>query len=375
MATIYRPTLLYPKNISLDMSTDQDFSCIIDGERITGYELNIYDNSDNSLVYQDTTTFTSENYLYNNATLTVTVPNTSGCTNGNEYKWNITYYNSSEGVTSQEALFYAEGSPTFTISVPTTVSGQSYDFVGEYSHPNNVGVRYWYYHLYDSSGSLLQETDRKYNSNITYHIDGLIAGQTYTIQGFLQTEQGTSISTSSYSFNVSYTPTIIDATPTVSVSQVKASLILSLTLEGEVDGEYSYVSNLFVNGNYGIDLEESSTNLNYTFITPDNFTARLCVVLTTEFDGDIIKFSNTENDDYFLVGYDDTVEKFYYNINGTIAYSEELYPVSKKVFTLVLTPGDLDIIENVHEDAQYTTNDGYEFFDNNEDFLFVQYEA
>ncbi len=373
MATIFRPQLLYPSNISLDMSVDQTFTCVVEGQRITGYEINIYDNSDSSLVYSDSETFTSENYLYNKDTLSVIIPDTSGCTNGNEYKWSLTYSNGSESVTSQEKLFYAAESASFTISIPATIEAQGYTFDGTYSQPDGVGVRYWYYELYDEDDGLLQRSRKVYSSNISLLVNGFLDGYTYKIKGFLETKQGIQISTDTYEFLVDYTPGELQIVLQTVYDETRTAPHF-LIPKGEVEGDYSYYPDLFENDNYGIELDTEAI-LYYDLSTTlgDDFTVYLDVIITTEFSGDIIKILNTTTGEYYLVGYDDTLEQFYFDVDGTITYSEELYAVSQKVYLVVITPTDMDVSEYVWKDAQFLTSDEKEFFDVDNNFFFVQY--
>lgn len=85
------PSYVIPQNQSVDMSIDQEFSCKIQGT-CTAWRLNIYNNETNALVYDSTKIDISTTPLYNNDELIITVPSTSGCSNGFDYKYTLTLW-------------------------------------------------------------------------------------------------------------------------------------------------------------------------------------------------------------------------------------------------------------------------------------------
>jgi hypothetical protein len=128
------------------MSATQNFSCKINGVKITDYQLIIYKNSDNTIIY-DSTKITLGTPKYNGETLSISVVGGT-IINGQELKYTIQYWNGAETTISNEIFFMSASIATLTISVPNPITVQSYTFVGTYIQAQNIGIKQWYYVLY-----------------------------------------------------------------------------------------------------------------------------------------------------------------------------------------------------------------------------------
>lgn len=245
MATIYQPIYLYPDDISLDMDNSHVFTSIVNGEKVTRYVLRIYNSSD-TIVYEDDTSLSASEYVYNGEILEVTIPSANGCTNGNEYSWTITHYNGSANKMSYELPFTASTTPSLTITVPSTIDTFAYDFVGEYSQDENVPLKYWYFVLYDSDGEILQETERDYSLDISHKFTGFEDGETYSVKGFGKTQEDGQIESPLYEFTIERPFSALYVNLAVELNDERVSPFMGVTdakiIYGEVTGSYSYLT-------------------------------------------------------------------------------------------------------------------------------------
>jgi len=90
---LFQPTSPYPEQTAIDATASNTFSCYLNAEggtQITEYDLTINDLDGNEIYTTGDTTLSP--VLYNKNTLSITVPSTSGMTNGYDYVWNIKLY-------------------------------------------------------------------------------------------------------------------------------------------------------------------------------------------------------------------------------------------------------------------------------------------
>jgi hypothetical protein len=237
------------------MSINQTFSCLVNlgSGYLASYKLIIYNSATNAELY-NTGVISIVSPLYNGDTLSVIVPSGS-VTNGLNLKWTMTYYDSvPNNVVSYEYAFKSAANPVFTISVPTTVTTQSYNFVGTYTQAQGISLKQWYYKIYDGSDNLLLETDVSFSGNISYVYEGFISGNTYKIIGYGETQERQLIQTSLYVFNVSYAQPNVLINPVATLfpelTAVKVSLGAIQQVSGVVTGTSSYISDFINVNNY-----------------------------------------------------------------------------------------------------------------------------
>lgn len=345
MATIYQPIYLSPQNISVDMSVNQNFTCTIDGLKIDAYRIIIYKVSDNSTLY-NSTKVTLGSVLYNGETLTIQV--TGGTVaNGLELKYTIEYWNGAESVISNEIFFISASTATLTISVPATVTAQAYEFVGTYTQAQSIPLKQWYYILYDSNTVELERSDISYSGNVKHTFDGFISGQTYKIKGFAETQDNTTIESTTYTFAVTYSGSTITTQSTATLScnttavQIDWGSIVQII--GAITGTYSYTSNFIYTGNYGLHLD-SGSYVTFSVNIPSIFTGHhVFKPDSISYVGDIYELNNSGTGNYFKVGYNGT--SFYKNIDGNTQAYLPSYTLTTNYFLIILIFNKAYILE------------------------------
>lgn len=284
MATIYQSKFMEPKNTSVDMSAIQDFTCVVSGSQITDYRLIIYNNDTSAVLYDTTKTALGTN-LYNGDTLSVSVP-ASSVANDLDLKWTLEYWNGTESVVSFEVFFISDPIGTLTITVPATVTAQKYTFDGTYSESATIGIKKWYYEIFDDSDVLLETTDESSSGNITHTFEGFLSGESYKIKGTLENANGIIIESTTYTFDVTYSTPESDITPVVTFDCDKQALNVAygdlVTTVGSVSGTSSYEGDFIYDGNKGLKLDKSAI-LSYEDIeVPAVYTAHAVAQFTEE---------------------------------------------------------------------------------------------
>jgi hypothetical protein len=287
---LYQPSYPQPYLSDVDATLANTFSCYINAEggtQIIAYKLSINDMSGASIYTTGQTTLTTP--LYNQSTLSVSVPTTSGMVNGINYVWNVTLYENhpaiwvtsgvvqstgtstttavyispsvlisvgqylqigteqrqitaydtstgvatvatafntaptsgtsytvyTDNVTSNDYYFQARTTPTLVVNnLPSTstfvVTTKSHTFNATYTQAENVGWKYYQWTLYNSGGTIINQSDQINTGTITYTFDGLIDDTTYGVGLTLENQDGIVLEIPTTYFTVNYS----DATPT-----------------------------------------------------------------------------------------------------------------------------------------------------------------
>ena len=277
MSLLYSPINMSPSNSAIDADEENDFSLTIRGTICVGYQLTIYNNATGASVYTPAKEDISASPLYDNDTLTITVPvsATSGMVNGNQYKWSIDlYYDDTNKITSREVVFNAYTTPTLTLSVASTLAVQSYEFVPIYTQDEDVPVVSFEAKLYDSSGKPQRSSGTIYHANIRYTFDGFQSGNSYSVQFVATNQADVTIESNLESFAISYSQPLLNITPTATNSPNTACVLLdwggAYQNAGASTGTISYVDN-HIGGKF-LRLEENSTAY-WNVDIPANFTS------------------------------------------------------------------------------------------------------
>jgi len=384
---IYITTDMSPKNEARNMSVDQVFSCKINGTSCTDYQLEVYNNKTGAIIY-DSGMIHLATPLYDKAMLYHTIP-AGRVALGLDCKWIITVSEIIGGkeqyATCGEIFFKSMGSPVVSLTVPATITSQSYTPIATYSHPQNVAVKKFKYFLYDNTDYLLAESDYIYSGSIKYTFDGLLHGNTYKIKCTVVDQNDATVSTTLQSFSVAYSQPNVDIVPLREILSEKSAAKITwgkvVQIAGTTTGaiEYTRLSNNAINllptistgslietrnsteinpmeiYNYAGDSvltaintfnkwgngSVSSANINQLneVQIDNNFVYKVIEIASLKYGLTIpaqfnlkfkIKFSDGfkgifcsfgTNDEY-KIGYNGT--KFYFNNKGSICYSEEV---------------------------------------------------
>ena len=346
-SSIYQPTFPSPRNQARDMSINQIFTVVVDGSTIDAYRLRIFNNSTNAQIYDSTKVSLGTN-LFDGDTLSVTIP-ANTVTNGTEAKWTLEYFNGTESAISQEIFFIASANPTFTITVPSTITSQSFEFVGTYSQAQNIPIQSWFYILYDAEGNAIITTDTNFSGNIRHTFEGLISNTSYQLQGFGTTQQNVEFQTIRYTFNVQYAEPSIITIPTAVPDSDRTAMTVGLgelvILNGTTTGTFEYINNFLVDGNIGLKLN-SGSSISYSRTVPTDFSHTFFwQPVSTSFSGRIIRLDNSGSASYYEVGYQNG--RFYYEISGLRQYTDSFDLANNKVFLIAILPTRTIIIERI----------------------------
>lgn len=343
---LYTPTFLNPRNNTIDPSVNNTFSCQINGTKCVAYEIFIMKNSDNSQVYTSTKVDLAET-LYDKDILEHEVPaDTLLIATATEYKWKIkTYYNTTDYSESGEAFFTAFGTPTieFDNFIPI-VTTQSYEFIINYTHPQDVAIRKFKFILYDNNNEILEETEWRFSGNIRHTFEGFINESQYGVKCIVEDQNGITVETDIQTFTIEYGELTVPSFPTVKQKEELSAVEIewyAKQIIGQVEGgSHIYLNNFMVEGNNALELGEDAI-LNFNFDIPKDFSLTFYIKLDTDFQGVFCKL----NDSYYI-GYEN--DRFYFHNNGVNIYgiprSIPAYP-----FYVVVNPTEV-IIKKIFDD-------------------------
>lgn len=334
MGVIYRSTNLYPQNIYIDGTVNNNFYGTVNGAKVTDYQLRIY-NLSNSLIY-DSTKITLSSPLPNGSVLTHTVPMGS-ITNGSQYKWTLQTWNALDSAITREILFSAYTAPVITFNPPVTITAQDYEFTATYTQSEGVGLSYYKFILYDENGEIIEETQNIYDFDIKHTFEGLVNGTEYGIRLTGQFQlNGMSFDTGISQFMAVYTEPDFSMTPSTEFDSNTSFVDIQWGQVVQIIGDYpvgseTYVNNFIRTGNTGLGMD-SGEYVNFDVDIPIDFTLKfIWQPDSNSFTGKIIEL----DDGVYEVGYDGS--KFTYTINGV---SQSTLPIDifGSVFYLVLLP-------------------------------------
>lgn len=318
--TIYTPSLLKPNNTSLDMSVEQVFTAQVNasGGKYTHYQIIIKKVSDNSTVY-DSTKLELSPYLYDKQILSHTISGgTISNTGTDAYKYTIQVWNGSETVTTGETLFYAHTTPLVELIIPATVTSKTLTVTATYTQTENIPLKKFKYIWYRYDNSIIEDTGWSFSGNFTHTFDGLSNDTTYSIECFIENQYGVITSSGKQSFNVEYIQPSLYIIPTTTVMDDTASILVdwsqSITqVIGVVTGDYEYVEDFMVEGNYGLKLNNGS-KIDFEVFIPEDFT----LIIVYNPDGFTSGVMISLDDGDYIVGYNSG--RFYFNNNGIECY-------------------------------------------------------
>lgn len=320
---IYQSKFLSPMNTSIDATVNNIFSCILQGSSITKYNAKIYNNSTGVQVYTTGDVPISPT-KYNGDLLEFTVPQNT-LTNGIEYKWEITTFEQTSSATSMPSIFRALTTPTVAISLPTTITSQSYTFNFSYSQVQNVPILYWYMEFRDSNNELLKTTDRNYNGNISYKYSGFVSGQTYSVKAIVVSSSGLESQSAIYNFAVAYSKPNVTLIPTIVQDCVTSIVNIiwggAIIVFGVITGTYSYIQNYGIINNWALDLGGGG-KFSITTNIPETQTSIIAIKHNGFTGGAIAKLVGSYGDYEF--GYDTATSRFYFNNKGIFGYSQTM---------------------------------------------------
>ena len=254
------------------------FSCIVDGnEAVVAWQIIVYDINNGKSVF-DSGKITLEspfypvdeknrNVVFDTHLKDYLGDNTSFINRRDAYCWTITFWGTSESsTTSCEEVFYATAKPSVTISYRenqdsdytelsenTVLKSRTCYFKGNYSQENGVGLKRYGWKLCDTdSGQVLVDTithNQIYGTkeNIICWYDGFLNSGNYSVELYIETQDGTIVNTNPVNFAIAYKSTFLNNELTVEALKNEPGVILgwdeSIIIKGRNEGEISFKTN------------------------------------------------------------------------------------------------------------------------------------
>jgi hypothetical protein len=263
---IYRPTNLQPNSIAIDTDDNNNFTCVIQGNVVVEYRINIRRVTNNAIVYTsgDVTLTTP---LYNGDVLTAVVPSTANLDNGTDYKWDISVKEtaSSTAVTSSESRFFARTDPQVRITnIPMDgeINVRNFVLEGSYTQAEGVSLRYQRWILYDNDLNVLEDTGKIFNANLRYDYNRYLNGQTYYAELIIENQDGVLESSNRRGFNVVYNFPEISTSIMAENNPADNSIRLNLANATQIPGtgtNFSYLNNIPFSGTNSVKIGQDGS--------------------------------------------------------------------------------------------------------------------
>lgn len=307
---IYKPKYLEPKNKAVDASVDNVFSWQSQGEPQTHYQLKIYE-LPNTLIY-DSTKLAGDDNEY-------TLP-ASSLTNNKEYKWTVETFGVSGSAVGNYVYLKTNSTPTVTLTVPASLAVQSYTVTATYTQAEGVSIKQHKFVLYDDADNVLVDTGWEYDYDLSYTLDGLIAGNSYQIECIAIAQNDLQGTSGKQAFTVSYSKPDSSRSILLTPDNDKGNILVRWDnlkqVTPVVTGTYSYVDGKFEKS---LQMDEG-TIIEYSEETDEYFTIQFYRTHAVAFEGKLL-----DMDDSFEFGFEDN--KFYV-INQGIRFSSEVVDMS-----------------------------------------------
>ena len=258
------------------------FSCIVDGnEAINAWQIIIYNLSDGKSIFNSgRVTLNSPFYPVDeknrNVIFSINLKdylgnNTTFVNRKDAYYWTIRFWGTSNSsITSCEEVFYATAKPSVTITFSencdndyteitenTVLKSRTCYFKANYTQNNSdnsqVPLKRYGWKLCDiDTGQILIDTithNQIYGTkdNIVCAYSGFLNGGNYSIELYIETQDGTKIITSPINFTVTYSTTFLNNDVKVEVLKNEPGVMLdwneAIVIGGRNEGEVIYKSN------------------------------------------------------------------------------------------------------------------------------------
>ena len=320
---LQQPLIVFPAlEETVDATSTVTFYLKVRGTQCIKYIIYLYDVETNTEQYTDTEVLGAT--LYDGDALEIDID--MSAIGAGTYYWKADlYWNADDYITTYYYTFNSSSPPTISFSpvVPSVITTPSYTFIGNYSQAEGVAVKNYEIKVYDKNGKQWATSGLVTSSpnNIRYTVNGLISGESYSVEITGATQQDVAFSSGTSSFDVTYIVPASLAHPRATLnpdSSVTINWGNVVSVIGTTDGSTSYENNFLYGGNVGLNLDSgASVNFELDFSAP--FTAHWIQELASGFTGDFAEIEDTSETNFIYYGYDGT--KFYLNINGDYYYS------------------------------------------------------
>ena len=244
----YQPTFPTPYLDTIDATADNVFRCRINArDKIIKYVFKIYEAATLKQIYTTTGTSSASDSMYDSslplsaqngeeAWLEVSVPSTSGMSNGTDYIWSVTLTGSgSSEVKSPDYYFKARSAAVINLNIPDVINSSVININATYTQAQNVEVEKYCFNLY-LGDELVDTTGDIYSANIAYSYSALISDNSYEIELLVTDSDGVeTVVSDTFSVLYDYFTTLIR--PTVSLDPDKGCVVVDYSKNVSIDGQ------------------------------------------------------------------------------------------------------------------------------------------
>ncbi|WP_372011310.1 hypothetical protein NBRC13296_12080 [Paenibacillus chitinolyticus] len=193
---IQKPYNINLKGNTVDAKDSIKVSWQSSGDMSTAFEVRIYRNQDNNLIY-DSGRITSFAKTYPLPAFALP--------NGYEMKVQVTIWDSGNNfAVSDTEIFQTSSRPNVLVSPIGIVSSQSYEFSASYIQSEDVPLRSWIAFLYNKDKTLISQSNVRTSPPLVYLINYLKSGSSYFIEFQVTSNKGAVGTSGLIPFSVSY---------------------------------------------------------------------------------------------------------------------------------------------------------------------------
>ena len=346
---VLRPTNLQPSKSfgteAIDASINQIFSARVSSS-IDSYRLEIFNNADNSLLFDSTQTSIS---VEKGETLEVNLP-ANTVTNGLTIKWRITVFSGADSATSFETVVDTAQTPVVGLTISSPVQSQQLTIFPTYSQAQGVDWRHYQVFLRDDSGEIRFQSAQITTGALEFILTGLVDGTTDTVEVVFVALNGLTATTGQITFTVDYNaPSLnvrVNSVVNCETSGVELSYPAPIIINGIEVGTPEFIDNFFATGIVGMELD---TGESVTWSPQGGIPTSMTTLLyPVQFDDNtdkdnIVSLRNSTTGAEYLITYESGT--FFSTIDG-VKTPELTTTLVGKTFSIILYTTRVRIIEH-----------------------------
>jgi hypothetical protein len=261
---IQKPFSINIQNAIIDGKLPYLLSWKSSGETSSSFSISIYDNANNSLVWELPRTFSFA--------LSYTIPAES-IPNGIVYKMIISVWNDANQVgVSQPVIFTASSTPVVTVTPITTINNHTNLFTATYVQTESDPVSTYTANIYDAQSKLWKTSGIKTDGLLEYRFDFMQNDETYFIEFIATSKKGLTGTSGLVEFTVVYDNPSMYFELTADSIPDKASISLKWQIR-QVIGKTT-ISPLYLD-NSELDIRNGTLFFDEGFLVENDFTLKI----------------------------------------------------------------------------------------------------
>jgi hypothetical protein len=315
-----------PSGIAVDVQqTTTTFSMKINGGTCYGY--NIFITTTDNVTVLDSSVVGLSTPKYDGEILEI-AQNLSSLDYGETYKWHVNLYTNvglTTFITDTSYIFYSDTPPTLDylagnpLAAPSgaspnkfyDVNGAIFEVRGTYAQDENIGVKSWYFSIYNDLQQLITQFSPTHDTNIVKEFTGLETGRTFWIEFTVETENEYLKTSERIQLVVDYENVPSTITPTATFDSETSgatvewggSLVYIIGTTSSPPTFFSAGSENYIQPNADIEF------IGFEAVSEFNFYMEWGNV-NTAIDGDLVVLENTTTSEILTIVYDNGLAQF-----------------------------------------------------------------